>query len=347
MFVAVCIGAPATQQRAQYAVAASAWKAFVQSVVEEGAIPSEKSQWHRIHAAAHAHGETVTAVVIGANEGGSELNEWAGSIIRKLRWQVHLIEPVPALFDKLVGNYAAHVASGKAHTHQLAVSPDRGAIQFSGDSRDVTASRLVGRCSFHAPSTACIQQRVLCPFNKTFGAQTGRLEQPSRSDGINKAGLFGSKVMSEDKTTTEALTVPCVHTADLWTVLDLQVGEVDILSIDTEGFDYPILTSLLENTAMRPLAIGFESKFFTKKQLAHIRRLLASRGYCTYDANATPDAPHFAEQQSLNVARATGTDPAARAWGTEYIELMAFRRPPAASEDGSEAALLNCSLPAR
>ena len=33
------------------------------SVVVEGATPSERSQWHRIHNAAHAHGETVTAVM--------------------------------------------------------------------------------------------------------------------------------------------------------------------------------------------------------------------------------------------------------------------------------------------
>jgi ribose 5-phosphate isomerase RpiB len=74
------------------------------------------------------------------------------------------------------------------------------------------------------------------------------------------------------------------------------------------------VSSLLRETCVRPLAIEFESKHFTSEQRDKIRDLLESYGYQVYDANATPDAVHFADQAALNAKNVT-------------LEMAAFRVP--------------------
>ena len=46
--------------------------------------PSERRHWQRLHSASLAlAGRALTVVVIGANEGASEGNEWVGELIRR------------------------------------------------------------------------------------------------------------------------------------------------------------------------------------------------------------------------------------------------------------------------
>ena len=83
--------------------------------------------------------------------------------------------------------------------------------------------------------------------------------------------------------------LPCVAMSDLFD--EIGFTDVDVLTIDTEGFDFFLLLAL--DSRITPIAIELESKSFARLQLATAQRLLTSRGYRVYDANASPDATHW------------------------------------------------------
>ena len=72
--------------------------------------------------------------------------------------------------------------------------------------------------------------------------------------------------------------LPCVHIDELLGAVGLG-GGVDILVVDTEGFDYELLAAL-NLTLVRPLAIEFEAKAFTYEQCARRRPAPHTRALC-------------------------------------------------------------------
>jgi len=103
--------------------------------------PSQKEHWRRLHRAALRHNRKLTLVQIGANEGGTEGNEWIGPMVRDLGWRAALIEPVPFLYRLLKANARQSGPTAHITVHQLAV----------------TAQTTVqtGRCAFQALHEKC------------------------------------------------------------------------------------------------------------------------------------------------------------------------------------------------
>ena len=100
--------------------------------------------------------------------------------------------------------------------------------------------------------------------------------------------------------------LPCVHVSDLFDLIGF--GDVDVLHIDTEGFDFFLLDAIDFNR-IRPIAIEVETKSWMQKHVAHAQRKLEAFGYRLYDANAPPDAVHWRERWAFVEAFALRTGP--------------------------------------
>lgn len=78
----------------------------------------------------------------------------------------------------------------------------------------------------------------------------------------------------------EEITVPCLSLADI--VRDHQLYELDLIQIDTEGYDIEILRSI-DFTGLRPALIHFEhglpDQVMTDAEFDQLRELLNANGY--------------------------------------------------------------------
>lgn len=271
--------------------------------------PSLKEHLRRLDRAATALNHSLRVVQIGANAGDAEANEWIGTMIRQHRWRAALVEPVPHIFSQLIKSYRPYLRScnsvdnegqcagsepgATARTvdlHQVVVHHNRSAIQREG------GEGRRGRCPFLYVKPEC--RPGTATYNRrSCGWKAGmRLEQMGRVSGlpprkarvdINPASGYwldrSAKHMDEKS-------LPCVAIADLFAEVGLP--DVDVLTIDTEGYDY-FLLSALDFARVSPLAIEIESKSFSRRQLAEAQRLLERQGYRVLDGNASPDATHW------------------------------------------------------
>ena len=256
--------------------------------------PSLLSHLRRLDATARLHGYRLKVMQIGANQGGDEPNEWVGRLIRRFGWNATLVEPVPQLASKLRENYAPQIARGNVSVRQLVVHSNRSAI-----SRD-------GQCSFFAARAECVaprpcRRRRLCnqttmPLAINFSAcpdlrQTSGLMQMGHPPSHTRPGAAwaAEMILRARRTGMRNLSLPCSHINDL---AEVATGAVDVLVIDTEGFDFALLRAL-NLTAVRPIIIEFESKAFTYQQHDEIQRKLEAHGYRVFDANAAGEAQHW------------------------------------------------------
>ncbi len=90
---------------------------------------------------------------------------------------------------------------------------------------------------------------------------------------FNRNNLVNGGIPAED---LQAYEVPALSLATLYQQEGIR--EVDLLQIDTEGFDAEVVKMAL-NLAPLPAAINFEKKLLGVGQLAEIYRLLRAKGY--------------------------------------------------------------------
>lgn len=127
-------------------------------------------------------------------------------------------------------------------------------------------------------------------FNAAIGPQDGELTLYTRRDGatsiasvqrhlVVKPGFFRNEVVS--------FTAPC------WTLTTLMdraniSGEVDLLQIDAEGFDYEIIRSI-DFDRFAPTIIRYEHQILSPRDRDECLRLLSKQGYRFYleDADTT------------------------------------------------------------
>lgn len=229
---------------------------------------------------------------IGANQGGDEPNEWVGRLIRHFGWHATLIEPVPHLSSRLRENYAPQIARGEASVQQVVVHANRSAINRNS------------QCSFFAAREECVaprrcRRRRLCELAINLSACPELRNVPSsalmqmghppshtrpRASWAAETTLARSRAMG-----MRALSLPCSHVNDL---PELASGAIDVLVIDTEGFDFALLRAL-DLAAVRPIVVEFESKAFTNPQHDEIQRKFEAHGYRVFDANAGGEAQHW------------------------------------------------------
>ena len=259
--------------------------------------PSMQAHWNRLDAAARRRGRRVKLVQIGANQGGKESNEIVGKAIRRMQWQAAVIEPVPALFAELQKNYRVPIEQGLVRAHQLVVHSNRSAIQYAGGTRGL------GSCSFFEVRAECLRPSLRrkngplglnltrCP-EMTNAPNREHLLQMNHPPATTRGDVHGlsEHFLHISQRHMQLVQRSCVHINDLFA--HIGVEEVDVLIIDTEGFDFALMESL-DLGAISPLVIEFEGKALTYEQIDRMQRKLEAYGYRVYDANLGPDAEHW------------------------------------------------------
>jgi FkbM family methyltransferase len=194
-------------------------------------------------------------VQIGSNDG--VLNDPLHAVVRTHRWTGVLVEPIPAIFDELVANYAdvpglafENVAvgsgEGKATIFTLDPRPDDPdwAAQLSSFDREVLLS--------HREALADLEERIL--------------EVP-----------------------IEAVTVPAL-------VRRHRIESLDLLHVDAEGHDYEVLHQIDFAAPWAPRFVIFEKKHMGREAYLATKGLLRRAGYrCVNvwpDELAYRESPH-------------------------------------------------------
>jgi FkbM family methyltransferase len=206
---------------------------------------------------------SVMLVQVGANIGATDSDPIHKFIVRHFtrtgnsataRNRAILIEPVKYLYDQLAANYAGYDGVHCVNAAVAEVSGSKFFYRFR-DGIDPAAHGL--------------------PW---FAHQLGSFDRefilgncPPFSDPAAREAFIRENVVESE--------VPCVTLHDLFE--REKVGEVDMLVVDTEGYDYEILKTL-DFSRMAPAYINYERSHLRKDQAA-CRRLLVRNGYALYD----------------------------------------------------------------
>jgi FkbM family methyltransferase len=179
-------------------------------------------------------GSNIYVVQIGANDGKRDDN--FSEYISRFKWAGIMIEPQPAIFKKLVENYAGN---SKLKFENVAISNEEGKKDFYFIDNDEAWVTLVSSL------------------------------EP------NKGMVNDPKYKNKVKSTT----VECVK----FNAIMKKYGspQVDLLIIDTEGHEYPILNDIDFNLT-RPKAIYFEHTNITYKEHFELLDKLQQLGYSNY-----------------------------------------------------------------
>jgi FkbM family methyltransferase len=197
------------------------------------------------------HEEDPLFVKVGANDGVT-LDPCTDILLRDPAWRGLLIEPVPYLFDRLKLNFPN---TNRFILEQLAIGP-RGKATFYF--LDPSAKKQF------ADLPECFDQ--LGSFNKS-----------------HITNHFGAELSAYVR---EMI----VDVEPLEDVLKRHnVSKIQLLHIDTEGYDYKVLTTL-NFELVKPLAIFIEYRHLVPDEHASLLRLFRDNQYEVYDC----DADYFA-----------------------------------------------------
>lgn len=174
---------------------------------------------------------------IGANDGVTIDPLWP--FVQRYGWRGIMVEPIPATFQKLATNYAAHP---QVHLVNAAIGHSDG------------------------------EQTIYAVKEHPGQVERANLYASFRKDVVLSQVRYVPNVENE----IEELRVPCYT---LSTLLDkTQIGNIDILQIDTEGFDAEIL-KMVDFVRLNPSLIQFEHTNLSKSEIDACARLLIERGY--------------------------------------------------------------------
>jgi FkbM family methyltransferase len=109
----------------------------------------------------------------------------------------------------------------------------------------------------------------------TFAEDQGLPDHASMLASFNREALLCNGHGYRGK--IEELTVPTLSVASL--LRRHKVDHIDLLQIDTEGFDFEILKMFFGQTELRPNIIQFESAFLDRSEYQACCRLLQPTGY--------------------------------------------------------------------
>jgi len=170
---------------------------------------------------------------IGAHDGLSfdPIHEY----VRKHHWRGLLVEPQPAIFQKLKQNYADEKQLAFENS---AIAPNDGTLDL--------------HCFENA--NAEDHASMLTSTRKHYLA-------------LNGDGHRG---------TLKTITVPALSLNSL--LAKHQVERVDLLQIDTEGFDFEII-KMIDFARIKPEIIHYENNFLNRRQKSECSRLLGKQGY--------------------------------------------------------------------
>ncbi len=212
---------------------------------------------------------TAQIVQIGSNDG--EKHDPIHLAVTSNDWRGVLVEPVPYVFRRLQTNYAAYPA---LHLENVAIAPQSGEMTFyyleqaTGDEALPTWYDELGS------------------FNKDV-----ILKHADRIPDLAKR--------------ISSMPVPCLSFDEL--CRRNNIDDVNLLHIDTEGFDFEIIRSI-DFTQHRPCLLIFEHKHLSAADRQDCLKLLDSAGYSCFSERfdtwcalrESPDARHAAFIGSWN-----------------------------------------------
>jgi len=197
---------------------------------------------------------------IGAHDGVSY--DPVHSYISRYHWKGLLVEPQPAVFKKLVANYAGEK---QLLFENSAIAPQNGTLElfcFEGANPEDHASMLTSTRKHYLT--------------------------------LNGDGHQGA---------LKAITVPALTLASL---LDKhRVERVDILQIDTEGFDFEII-KMIDFKRMKPEIIHYENNFLNARQKSECSRILDEQNYAVLNlgidtiAYLQPSNEEFKQRETMS-----------------------------------------------
>jgi len=195
----------------------------------------------------------ATCLQIGANDGKN--NDPVHEHILAQSWQAVLVEPQKHVFDhELCKTYA-----GVKHVHleRCAIASSQGELPLY---------RLGFTNARWATGLSSFDKRSLMDH-----IDRGYVDRKAQADGIK---LPASK---DEYLTTEM--VPTMSPNDL---LDKHgIKNLDVLCIDTEGFDYEVL-KLVDWSRFKPAVVLYESKNLSDQDFMGSQELLKKHGYELY-----------------------------------------------------------------
>lgn len=188
-------------------------------------------------------------IQIGANDGATF--DPLREFVKRDKWEGVLVEPVAYLFERLQRNY--HSAHQGLYFENVAVAAERGSRSFF--------------------------------YLKDYS------EDPSKPAWLDQIGSFDRNQLkwAEAKYDVEVLQmeVPCLTVHDL--VKKYQFPHLDLIHIDTEGYDYEIIKSI-NFRDISPRMIYYEHRHLTAENREACRLFLYDLGYQikeeTYDTLA-------------------------------------------------------------
>lgn len=190
--------------------------------------------------------DSVFFVQVGSNDGmqGDPLHDL---IIRNSNWKGIFIEPVSFLFDRLKLNYGN---SDRFIFEKQAIAPIRSTAEF-----------------FYVSQRAKAELGEALPY---WYDQLGSFDRNHILKHLD--GMLEPYIISEE-----------IDAVPLQEIFDKhQVKRVDLLHIDTEGYDYKVL-STIDFSVYQPGVILYENAHLSTIEKESAESLLKSHGYtCTY-----------------------------------------------------------------
>ena len=192
----------------------------------------------------------ITVIQIGANDG--LLHDPVHKFIKRDLWQGVIVEPQSYLYE----NFLARIYRKNKGIHTLcaAIGMEEGLkklykIGFSN------MRWATGLASFD-------KERIMEAFDR------GRVKAQCDRYGIALPASPAARITSED--------VPVIHPATL--LNRYKISEIDLLVIDTEGYDYQIL-EMFDIARTQPGVVIFEHMHLTRKDMQASQVLLENNGY--------------------------------------------------------------------
>lgn len=194
-----------------------------------------------LRAFAEAHPEAFF-VEVGANDG--DQHDHLRPFLESGRWRGIMVEPVPYVFERLRGNYGSHAGIA---LENAAIADRDGELPF-----------------YHLRESADRSAEGLPRWYDGIGSF-------SREAVLNHAALLGDL---EDRLV--CVQVPCMT----FSALCERHGapRVDLLIIDTEGYDHEILRSIAWDVH-RPRLVVYEHYHLAPGDRVQLRAMLSAHGY--------------------------------------------------------------------
>lgn len=201
-------------------------------------------------------GDGYFFVQIGANDGVS--NDPLHRFVRRHRPRGILVEPQHDVFRSLVDNYRGQEGLRFAN---LAIARQDGMMPI---------------------------YRIVPDFYETFRSLYRSSANPSGVSSLDRRHvedflLNNARSFFSDRSVGDYVRADEIETCTFRTFIDRYgIDRIDLLQVDTEGFDFEVVRMLFDSTVLRPRVLNFEHKNLSWEDRESCEMLLLERGYSLF-----------------------------------------------------------------